>query len=444
MTDELSFEIESLGKCTIDSPLQAASRGGQRSCHYVDEQDRILLSPTLAEFERCQKAGIRPPSFERSGPRRQIYFDPSKLRVAIVTCGGLCPGLNDVIRAIVMELWYHYRARNISGIRYGYQGLMPSASHEPMPLTPDVVEDINNKGGTILGSSRGNAPIPDLVDALERMNINVFVTIGGDGTQRGALAIHEEAKRRGYRLSVVGIPKTIDNDIAFVEQSFGFETAFSIAAESVACAHVEAAGAYNGIGIVKLMGRQSGFIAAKAALAMNVVNYVLIPEVKFDLDGDNGFLAHLRRRLNDRHHAVICVAEGVGQDWLVNDPAHGKCDASGNAKLADIGPYLSCVIADDLKAKNIPHSIKYIDPSYTIRSSPTVPDDSVFCAQLGQNAVHAAMAGKTGLLVGRWNGVSTHIPLAALHNRRNTVSPDSELWWNVLEATGQPMDMTNG
>jgi 6-phosphofructokinase 1 len=360
-----------------------------------------------------------------------------------VTCGGLCPGLNDVIRAIVMELYYRYGTHSIYGIKYGYHGFLPEEGHEPVMLTPAVVADIHTQGGTILGSSRGGSDPDPIVDALERLNINILFTIGGDGTQRGAEDIWKVIKRRKLKIAVVGIPKTVDNDIIYVDKTFGFETAFSMAVDAISSSHVEAEGAFNGIGLVKLMGRHSGYIAANAALAMNDVNFVLIPEINFDLEGKNGFLYHLESRLMKRHHAVICVAEGVGQTWFIKDRRRTKCDASGNIKLADIGIYLQDVIKKYFSQKKIEFTIKYIDPSYMIRSAPAVPNDSIFCAQLGQNAVHAGMAGKTNILIGRWKTYFTHLPLWAIRGKQNRIDPESSLWWNVLESTGQPMNMKN-
>jgi len=443
MARHADFIVPTLGKCTIASPLKLGHKKGDLVYDYIDDAARILYDDTLKNFKDCRSGKGIPLSFEIGGPRQKIYFDPTKTKAAIVTCGGLCPGLNDVIRAVVMELWYRYGARSIYGIRFGYTGFLPENRHEPLMLTPDLVRNIHTQGGTILGSARGGNNVPEIVNALERLNINILFTLGGDGTQRGALEIQKEIEKRRLKIAVVGIPKTIDNDIVYVDKSFGFETAFSLAVNAISAASIEAEGAYNGIGIVKLMGRYSGYIAANAALARNVVNFVLIPEVPFDLQGENGFFEHLERRLNFRHHAVVLVAEGVGQDWITHDRRNAMRDAGGNLKLRDIGVFLRDEIARSFKARGLKHSIKYIDPSYMIRSAPAVPNDSVFCAQLGQYAVHAGMAGKTGVVIGRWHGTFTHIPIAAMAGRRNTISPESTLWWNVLEATGQPMDMRN-
>ena len=372
-----------------------------------------------------------------AGPRQKIYFDGGMVRAAIVTCGGLCPGINNVIRTLVMELHYRYCVRSILGIRYGFRGFIPKLGYEPIPLTPDFVKDIHEKGGSILSSSRGEQDTTAIVDFLQKKGISLLFTIGGDGTLRGALEIHREVKKRGLAVSVVGIPKTVDNDISFVDRTFGLETAFSVAAESIRSAHTEAIGAPNGIGIVKVMGRNSGFIAANAALALAEVNFVLIPEVPFGLDGPDGLFALLEDRLRKRDHAVIIVAEGAGQEYVKD--ASGRKDESGNPVLGDIGAFLKGSIKSYFKKTDLYVNVKYIDPSYMVRSVPANAHDAIYCIQLAQNAVHAGMAGKTGIIIGQWNGQFTHVPINVACSRRKILSPEDPLWLSVLEATGQPV-----
>lgn len=373
---------------------------------------------------------------EKAGPREFIYFEPSKVHAAIVTCGGLCPGLNDVIRAIVMTLWHQYGVRLISGIRFGYQGLLPENGYDTIALNPDVVGEIHRMGGTILGSARGGGnETAKLVDTIERMNLSMLFTIGGDGTQRGAAALAEEIARRNLKTAIVGIPKTIDNDLSFIQKTFGFETAVGKAVEAVAGAHVEAHDAINGVGIVKVMGRESGYIAAHTALGNNDVNYVLVPEVPFDLDGGKGLLAHLKERLAKRNHAVFVVAEGAGQEHL---KASAEMDASGNKKLSDIGLFLKERIKIFFKEQGIKINLKYIDPSYIIRSTPANPNDSIYCNRLGTNAAHAAMAGKTKVLMSLINNTFVHVPTDLAVQKRNCIDPESPLWRDVIQATGQP------
>jgi 6-phosphofructokinase 1 len=437
---KLDFTIPVLGEATVQSPISLSKGRNDYVANYVDENQYILYDIETSKgvpAYKFEQSGL----LEKAGPREKIYFDPAKVHAGIVTCGGLCPGLNDVIRAIVMCLWYRYGVKRISGIKYGYRGLLPRFSLPVMELMPEKVIDIHRKGGTILGASRGYGDCTgEIVDSLERMNINMLFAIGGDGTQKGALSISKELRKRGLKISVVGIPKTIDNDLSFVQKSFGFETAVSKAVDVVAGAHVEALDAVNGTGLVKVMGRESGFIAAHTALAINDVNYVLIPEVPFDLDGENGLLAHLERRLEKRKHAVILLAEGAGQD-LMDDC--GAVDASGNKKLCDIGIFLKDKITAYFKEKQIEINLKYIDPSYIIRSAPANPNDSIYCARLGTNAVHAAMAGKSELIVGLVHNHFVHVPTRVAVSRKNRVNPDGSLWRAVIEATGQPFLMKN-
>ncbi|MBN1306830.1 MAG: ATP-dependent 6-phosphofructokinase [Chitinispirillaceae bacterium] len=433
------FSIPSLGKASVKSPVALSKRNDDLIANYVSDDELIVYDVQAVPDTPVTYA--RRELIEKAGPREFIYFDPSKVRAGIVTCGGLCPGLNDVIRAIVMTLWHQYGVRSIAGIRFGYRGLLPQWGYETMDLDHTTVSEIHRQGGTILGSSRGGGEnIEALVDSIERMNLSLFFTIGGDGTQRGACRIAEEIERRKLKTAVIGIPKTIDNDLSFVQKSFGFETAVGKAVEAVAGAHVEAHDAVNGIGIVKVMGRESGFIAAHTALGNNDVNYVLIPEVPFDLEGERGLLTNIRERLARRNHALIVIAEGAGQEHLA---ASAQTDASGNRKLGDIGIFLKERISAYFTKEGIEINLKYIDPSYIIRSTPANPNDSIYCTRLGNNAAHAAMAGKTGALVSLINNTFVHVPMDLAVAKRNRIDPESPLWRDVIQATGQPALLKN-
>jgi 6-phosphofructokinase 1 len=402
---------------------------------YVEDDKRVLYHSDLGKVEAIVENGKKPPCFEMAGPREKIYFDPSKIKCGIVTCGGLCPGLNDVIRAIVLSLHHHYGVRTVFGFRYGYEGLSYRHAHTPMELTPEVVQDIHQRGGTMLGSSRGSQDVSEMVDTLEQMNVGILFTIGGDGTLRGASAIADEIGRRNLKIGVIGIPKTIDNDISYMERSFGFFTAVSEATTAIYAAHSEAEGARNGIGLVKLMGRHSGFIAAFATLANSDVNFCLVPEVRFALEP---FLESLRQRLETRHHAVVVVAEGAGQDLMEGTLER---DASGNIRFGDIGVFLKDQITTYFKNAGMEATLKYIDPSYAIRSIPSTPADSAFCLMLGHNAVHAGMAGRTNMVVGFWKAEFTHVPISAAVSKRKEIDPKDKLWTGVLSSTGQPREM---
>jgi 6-phosphofructokinase 1 len=421
------LDVQRLGVCRIQSPICGA--------HFVEDGDQVVLHSNPSKLQRMLEKDGKLLALEKAGPREKIYFDPSKLKCGIVTCGGLCPGLNDVIRAVVLSLYHNYRVKTVFGFPYGYEGLTYRFGHTPMELDPAAVSRIHEYGGTILGSSRGNQDVSEMVDTMDRMNLGMLFAVGGDGTLRGARDIAEEIGRRGLKISVIGIPKTIDNDISYVERSFGFETAVSEAVESIDAAHTEAKGARNGIGLVKLMGRESGFIAVFASLARSDVNICLIPEVPFTMEK---LLANVRERLQSRGHAVIVVAEGAGQELLGDT---NERDASGNVKFKDIGLFLKERINAYFKESGMDATLKYIDPSYTIRSVPANAYDSAFCLLLGQNAVHAGMAGRTNMVVGYWMNTFTHVPIPLAVSARKKVDPDGWVWSSVLTSTGQPRDM---
>ncbi|EKR71696.1 ATP-dependent 6-phosphofructokinase [Leptospira noguchii] len=428
----METKIQNFGECSIPSPADYE--------YYTSDTSRLIFRTVFQSKEDWDSYVQEGPDFfEQAGPREKIYFSPQEVTAGIVTCGGLCPGINDVIRGIVMELYYRYGVSRILGFPYGYQGLVKRYSHQPIELTPEKVAHIVDEGGSMLSSSRGNQSPEEMVDCLNFYGVKILFCIGGDGTLRGAKAIVDEITKRKEKISVIGIPKTIDNDINYVQKTFGFSTAFSKAMEAVECAHVEAKGTPNGIGLVKLMGRHSGFIAVNAALASRNVNYCLIPEVDFDLFGNEAFLDDLKKRIQKKGHAVIIVAEGAGQKFF--DSTEER-DSSGNLKLKDIGLFLKDTMTEFFKKENIPVNIKYIDPSYIIRSIPANAEDSVFCGFLAQNAVHAGMAGKTDMVVGMWNNVFTHLPISVAIQERKVLQPDrSTLWRSLLASTGQPAHM---
>ena len=431
--------IKTLGPCRIASPLPLNRDPKARDFRFVEDGSVVLHSVREA-------LGTTEPSppFQMAGPCADIFFDPPKLHVGIVTCGGLCPGINNVIRTLVMQLHHNYGVRNIHGFCYGFQGFIPKYGHEVRNLTPESVKNAHNLGGSILSSSRGPQEISEIVDCLDHNSIRVLFVIGGDGTLRGAHSIAEEVEERGLKIAVVGIPKTIDNDIPFCVKTFGFETAFSKAIEAVQSAHSEAYGNHNGIVIIKLMGRDSGFIAANTSLACPDVNFVLVPEVPFTLKGERGLLKSLeqamkKKRLEGRHpHSVIVVAEGVGQDLMGNTGE--ERDASGNVRYRDIGEFLKHEIKQHF-AESDPVNVKVIEPSYLIRSLPANAHDAVFCYYLADHAVHAGMSGKTDLMIGYWNGHFTHVPLALVAQHTKRIDPNSDFWRLVLFSTGQPRDM---
>lgn len=424
-----NFTVNQLGLPLFDNPIEIEEN------RFVSDTKRMPLKPLFDIDSAIFKNGTHLEGFEVAGPRKKIFFQPTKTRIAIISCGGLCPGINAVIRALVIQLWYRYHCKEIWGGHYGYHSLA-SPSNELEKLLPDNLSHIHERGGSILGTSRGTPPTQDIVLTLRAKRIDILFAIGGDGTMRGAHAIANSAKALNYQLAVIGIPKTIDNDIPYVRRSFGFETAVATACQAIQAAQTEASGFKNGIGLVRLMGRHSGYIAASAAVATGHVNFCLIPESPFYLEGQDGLYDLVEKQLRHRLHAVIVAAEGAGQHYFCQSPI--ERDASGNVKLGNVGEFLKEKLGIYFKSKQMDVSIKYIDPSYIIRSAPANPTDQLFCAKLAQNAVHAAMAGKTDLMIGYWHGMMTHVPLGLINGQRQSIDPQGGLWLNVLEATGQP------
>jgi 6-phosphofructokinase 1 len=421
------FTTADLGECTVVSPLRAT--------RFMDTSKRMLFRSDIEELRAQIRAGIDPPAFELAGPRDHIYFSPGALRCGIVTCGGLCPGLNDVIRSIVFCLIENYRVAKVYGFRFGYLGLVDHRSLTPVELTTRKVGQIHEFGGTVLGSSRGPQSAEEMVNTLERLGIQLLFTIGGDGTLRGAHSIVDEIGRRGLDIAVVGVPKTIDNDISYTDLSFGFDTAVEAARHATRAAFVEASCHRSGIGLVKLMGRDAGFIASYATLADTQVGLCLIPEIAFSIEG---VVRASRQRIARDGYVVIVVAEGAGQDLLA---ARAEFDASGNRVHGDIGVYLKNAIVEALRGQGLAASLKYIDPSYMIRSLPANARDANFCLRLGHAAVHAGMAGKTDVLIGSWRRRLTHVPIPSAVSSRKTVDTDGYLWQTVLSVTGQSEDL---
>lgn len=426
MPTQRDFVVPTLGPCTFESPLQARDRT------FADESIRVRVKRHVGG-EPEEIDGL---SFEEAGPRRRLFFDPAGTTAAFVTCGGLSPGLNNVIRSGFLELTRNYGVGRVLGIRNGYAGLNPDSGLEPAVMTERFVRDIQYLGGTVLGSSRGAEEPEVMVDFLEARAIDILFCIGGDGTQRGAHSIQREIAKRGLAKSVVGIPKTIDNDVPYVEISFGYVTALEVASEVLRGAHVEAVGAPNGIGLVKLMGRSAGFIAAGASLASQDANFVLVPEVPFPLEGDGGLLQALERRISTRGHALVVVAEGAGQHLFTDRRA--ETDASGNVRFEDIGLFLKDRIKQHFKERNLAINLKYIDPSYAIRSVPANAWDRILTDRMGRAAVHAALAGKTDAMVGYWNQEIVYVPISTAVAEKKRMSLESDLWNAVLSSTRQP------
>jgi len=429
-------KISLLGECNIISPLEKfLSEQDKKNLLFIDDNTYISNSIEINEQgEYLEKEQIY---FEKAGPRKKIFFQPEKTVAGIVTCGGICPGLNNVIRSLVVELWFHYGVRKILGFRYGYEGLNPEKNLHPIQLDPEIVDEIHDEGGTILGTSRGPQAPEKMISCLYSMGVNVLFCVGGDGTHRGAYQLFHVLQEKSYPISIIGIPKTIDNDILYTSRTFGFNTAIEEARKVLICAHTEAKSVRYGIGLVKLMGRDSGFVTAYSVLASQLVNYAIIPEVPVPLHGNNGFLAWLEQRILTREHALIAIAEGAGLEWIKEGKE--QQDASGNIVHPDTGKFLRDTITTYFNKKRIPAQMKYFDPSYLIRSVPANAEDSAFCDALARNAVHAGMTGRTGLTIGYIHNQFVHIPIKMVISGRKKVDPNGSLWQTVLASTGQPI-----
>ncbi|CAN6456857.1 unnamed protein product [Victoria cruziana] len=415
---------------TYTNPLQFNPSYSVVKQYFVNPDD------TVSQRVVVRKGGLKGTHFRRAGPRERVFYEPDEVSACIVTCGGLCPGLNTVIREIVCGLYHMYGVTKVLGIEGGYKGFY---ARNTIPLTPKVVNDIHKRGGTILGTSRGGQDTIKIVDSIQDRGINQVYIIGGDGTQKGASSIYAEIESRGLKVSVVGIPKTIDNDIAVIDKSFGFDTAVEEAQRAINAAHVEAESGENGVGLVKLMGRNSGFISMYATLASRDVDCCLIPESPFYLEGPGGLFEFMEHRLRENGHMVIVIAEGAGQNLIEEHLRDMELkDASGNKVLLDVGLWLSHKIKDHFAKRKIVMNLKYIDPTYMIRAIPSNASDNVYCTLLAHSAVHGAMAGYTGFTVGPVNGRHAYIPIYRVTEKQNQVCITDRMWARLLSSTNQP------
>ena len=389
---------------------------------YFVEEDTLIKTNIIKTTDSDEEN-----YFVRAGPRKEIAWDPIHTKVAIVTCGGLCPGLNTVIRELYITLHHKYGVKFVYGVKNGYKGFY---SDNLVRLDDDIIRDIHHKGGSILGTSRGGTDVKKIVDSIAHRGISHLYAIGGNGTQKGLFEINKEIKKRGLCVSVVGIPKTIDNDLCIIDKSFGFDTSVQEAQRAIQAAKVEIEAFNNAVGIVKVMGRNSGFIAMYSSLASKDVDCCLIPEIPFDIEYDHGVLHYIKECLHKKDKILIVVSEGAGQHYI-NDPV--------NKNLNDFGIWLCEVVRS-----NVPNvCIKYIDPTYTIRAITPNASDSIYCTILAQSAVHGAFCGYTNFIVGPVNGKHAYIPLQMAIHETNTVSEDDRMWFRLISANGQPSFVTS-
>lgn len=470
-SDLLLLDVPNLKKLCPDNDSDIPNRGPLSVVTEETRSDLPLVEPfhqfidekayVIGDIVRKVGSASSCRVFVRAGPRASLYFDPTTVKAAIITCGGLCPGLNNVIRELVETLWQGYGVRTIYGLRFGFWGFHTAdalagagktggadPAEEPILLTPDVVASINGIGGTILGSNRGGHDMDVILAFLRSRGVNQVYIVGGDGTHRGAHAISTRCLELGLPVSIAAIPKTIDNDVDLIDRSFGFDTAFAEAQRAIQSAKVEASCIEGGIGIVKLMGRHAGFIAAHATLASGDVDVCLVPEVPVVLEGPLGVLTHVRATLKRKRSVVIVVAEGAAEDILeaemIKKGIPIEVDAGGNKKLPAVGAWLQGKVKDYMATageggKPMNHKIIYIDPSYMIRSVPANPADSVYCCVLAQSSVHGAMGGFTGFTTGLINNRVVYIPIPAITaNSPRRLNPRGRTYERLLAITQQP------
>jgi 6-phosphofructokinase 1 len=420
----VKFFVDPGDRVMLHSLAFATSLSPDSTCELPTEADE----GTSSSYDSSSSCTFTPQWVVRAGPREKVYFAPEEVHAAIVTCGGLCPGINDVIRSIVGTLEEGYGVTKISGIRYGFSGFWEEG-FENMELSKKVVSKAHKQGGSILGSARGGGDVDKIVDSILKQGINMLFVIGGNGSHAGANAISAECARRGSLVSVVGVPKTIDNDILLLDKTFGFDTAVEEAQKAIQAATIEAQSALRGVGVVKLMGRQSGFISMYATLASGDVDICLIPEVDFDVHGENGVIEHVKDLLDEQGHCVLVIAEGAGQEFV----KVSGTDAGGNPLLGDIGPWLCKEIKKSTKC-----DVKYIDPTYMVRGCVANAHDAIMCNVLGQNAVHGAFAGFTGITIGYVNTHCVYLPIPMIIEKERLVDPRGRMWHRMLTSTGQP------
>jgi 6-phosphofructokinase 1 len=421
------FEVRRLPNAPFNTPI--ADRE-----FLSDDQKYIMYDPIVhgVDLSGRHAMSLSPFRMLLAQASEHLHFDPKQTTVGVVTCGGLCPGLNDVVRGITYMCRRSYDVKRVVGFRYGYWGLSAAGRDTAIDLDTNRVHTIHRRGGTFLGSSRGPQDPKEMVDTLQQLGVNILFTIGGDGTQRGASKIVEEVTKRKLNIAVVGIPKTIDNDLSFSHRTFGYITAVEHATLAIRAAYAEAGSHPFGVGIVKVMGRHSGFIAAEAAIASQLANICLIPE---NVVTKETFFNLLECRFRTNDCVVICVAEGFGQDWM--DTKDCGTDASGNKKLGDIGTYMRDLVTSWMKKHPTANigTVKLIDPSYMIRAVPANTSDASFCVHLATLAVHEAFRGTTDAIIVNWYRNFTVIPIKLATSLRKVVDLHGDLWRQVREVT---------
>jgi len=412
-------------------PMAARVASGVPYIHVIDDNNEGVLVDILVPADN--EVTVYP----RAGPRSSLFFRPSHVNAGIVTCGGLCPGLNSVIRDVTKSCFELYGVQSVIGFHGGFSGIFSMPFER---LTLESTQGIQNLGGTILSSARGGFDADRILNKLEDLRISQLFIVGGDGSMRGARELVVAITKRPWPVAIIGIPKTIDNDIGLIDHSFGFQTAVEETLRAVRAAKVEAACSINGVGVVQCMGRHAGYIAAQVTLASAEVDLCIIPEVPIAIDGSLDVLEHVIRVVEKKGHAVVVVAEGAGENLLGKSE---EFDASGNRRLRPIGPWIKEAIAERLTMRGLGRQVRLIDPSYMVRSVAAYSVDSILCTLLSLAAVHAAMDGYTGVCVALVNGRSVMVPLDLIVEASpRKVDVCSRTYERIVSLTSQPFDFT--
>jgi len=402
--------------------------------HFVNPDELVMGHIITNDSKQAARDSETANGCFRANATRHIYWDPKDVRAAIVTCGGLCPGLNSVVRELTDCLYNEYGVKDILGMRGGYHGLSNPEELTPMYLTPKIVNEIHMKGGSVLMAGRGGNDCIRIVDKLKERDINMLFVVGGDGTQSGAHALFLEARKRKMPISIVGVPKSIDNDVMYFDKTFGFESAVAEAVSVIRGSFVEATSANRAVSIVKLMGRDAGFVSMYAAVASNLVDLCLIPEVDVKLQD---VLAYVDKVLAQKGYMVVAVAEGAGQNFVESEGV----DPTGHTKYGDVGVFLRDAINEHLKRSDDGGRSFYFDPSYMIRAVPANPIDHIFCSRLSRDAVHTAMRGYTGVCVGPIHNIIIIMPMNNIASRQKTVNVHRNMWQVCVHQSGMPQQL---
>jgi 6-phosphofructokinase 1 len=332
------------------------------------------------------------------------------MRIGVLTGGGDCPGLNAVIRAVVRKGVQTY-GHDFVGFRDGWRGPLEG---DTMPLDVEAVRGILPRGGTILGSSRTNPYKVDggsqaIKETMQRLGIDALIAIGGEDTLGVAKQLHDEG------VQVVGVPKTIDNDLGATDYTFGFDTAVTIATEAIDRLHTTAE-SHHRVLICEVMGRHAGWIALHSGIAGGA-NVILIPERPFDIDKVIEYVEH--RFATHRYAPIVVVAEGAVPLEGTMATREGELDAFGHVRLSGIGARLE----EEIHGRT-GHEARTTVLGHVQRGGTPTAYDRVLATRFGLHALDAAHAGAWGSMVALHGTAIELVPLEAAVRELKTVPPE--------------------